>query len=90
MLIQYIVPLLITACLAALALVLLRTMGVPADGRVEIIISGDEKAENIENAVAMAKRLSEQYFKNAGVYIRGGESTYVNALCRRYDVCRKE
>ena len=90
MLIQYIVPLLITACLAAAVLLLLRTMGVPADGSVEIIISGDEKADNIESAVAMAKRLSEQYFKDAKVYIRGGESTYVNALCRRYDVCRKE
>ncbi len=90
MLTQYIVPLLITVCLALVAILLLRAMGVPAGGSVEIIIAGDEKAENIENTVAMAKRLSEQYFKNARVYIRGGENTYVNALCRRYGVLRKE
>ncbi len=90
MLIQYIIPLLITVCLAAGILILLRAMGVPADGNVEIIITGDEKAENMENAVAMAKRLSEHYFKNARVYIRGDESTYISVLCKRYGVCRKE
>ncbi len=90
MLMQYIVPLLITVCLALAALLLFRAMGVPAEGSVEIIITGDEKAENIENTVAMAKRLSERYFKNARVYIRGGDDTYVSALCRRYGVRRKE
>ncbi len=90
MLMQYIVPLLITVCLAAAARLLLYAMGVPADGSVEIIITGDEGAENIENTVAMAKRLSQRYFKDACVYIRGSDSTYVNALCSRYGVQRKQ
>ncbi|MBE7024556.1 MAG: hypothetical protein E7408_00675 [Ruminococcaceae bacterium] len=90
MLLEYIVPLLITVCLAAAALLLLRAMGVPADGSVEIIITGDEDVENIENTVAMAKRLGQRYFSNARVYIRGSDSTYVNALCKRYGVLKKQ
>ena len=90
MLVQYIVPFLITVCLAAAAFILLRAIGVPAGGNVEIIIAGDEGAENIENTVAMAKRLSQRYFSGARVYIRGGDTTYVNALCARYGVERKQ
>lgn len=90
MLFTYIIPLLITVCLAATALVLLYAVGVPADGSVEIIITGEEGKENIENTVAIAKRLSQRYFTGARVYVRGGDSTYVNALCRRYDVLKKE
>ncbi len=90
MLMQYIVPLLITVCIAMAVLLLLHAAGKPAGGNVEIIITGEEGAENIENTVAMAKRFAQQYFKNADVYIRGSDSTYVRALCRRYGVQRKE
>jgi hypothetical protein len=57
---------------------------------VEIIISGDEKAEQLENTVLLAKQAAQKYFKNANVYIRGGESKYIDVLCRRYHVQRKE
>ncbi len=90
MLMQYIVPLLITVCVALAATLLLHATGVPADGSVEIIITGDEGAENIENTVAMAKRFAQRYFKDACVYIRSSDSTYVRALCSRYGVQRKE
>ncbi len=90
MLITYIVPLFITAFLAFLMIWFLKFRGKPAGGNVEIIISGDEEAENLEHAVQTAKRLSCECFKTARVFIRGSDSTYVNALCKRYDVQRKE
>ncbi len=90
MLMQYGIPLLITLCLILATVVLLRSVHGTAEATVEIIISGDEQAENIENTVMIAKQMAQRYFKNASVYIRGEGSTYIDALCRRYDVMRKE
>ena len=87
---QYIVPLFISVCLAAAVFLLFYAEGRPAGGAIEIIIGGDETAESVEHTVAMARRLSERYFKNAQIYIRGGEERYVSALCKRYGVQRKE
>ena len=90
MLVQYIVPLIISVCLAAMVYILVYAQGKPAGGNVEIIICGEERTENVEHTVAMARQLSERYFKDAHIYIRGGEEQYVSALCRRYGVRRKE
>ena len=87
---QFLVPILITVCIFAAVYILLSAVGAPAGGNVEIIISGEEETDYIENTVVMAKQLSERYFKNASVFIRGGEDTYVRALCRRYGIDRKE
>lgn len=90
MLLNYAIPLLITFLLAAFCILLLRVIPGSTGARVEMIITGDEKAENMEKAVIIAKRLAQRYFKNAEVYVRGGANTYIDALCRRYDVRRKE
>ncbi len=87
---QFLVPILITVCIFAAVYILLTAVGMPAGGNVEIIISGEEQADCIENTVIMAKQLSERYFKNASVFIRGGDDTYVRAICRRYNIKRKE
>ncbi len=90
MLMQYIIPLIISLCIAAVVYILLYAAGRPAEGDVEIIIGGEEQTESVENTVAMARWLSERYFKDARIYIRGGEERYVSTLCRRYGVRRKE
>lgn len=87
---QYWISICITVCLAALVYLLIHAVGKPAGGHVEIIISGDENAESIENTVMMAKQLSQRYFRDASICIRGGEATYVGALCKRYNICQKE
>lgn len=87
---QYFIPIIITVLIWAVLYILINAVGAPADGKVEIIISGEEQADCIENTVIMAKQLSQRYFKNASVFIRGGEDTYVHALCQRYSVDRKE
>ena len=61
-----------------------------AETAVEIIVYGDENAEQIENTVMLAKEMAKRYFKNANVYIKGGEGAHLDVLCRRYNVLRKE
>lgn len=90
MALQIFIPILITVSVAAAVYILLQAVGVPAGGRVEIIISGDEQTDAIENTVILAKQMSQRYFKNASVFIRGGDDTYVRALCHRYSIDRKE
>lgn len=90
MLMQYIIPLLITLLLAVFWVFLLKNFHGSTKAAVEIIISGDEKAEQLENTVLVAKAAAERYFKNANVYIRGGDDAYIDILCRRYHVLRKE
>ncbi|MBQ7036135.1 MAG: hypothetical protein IJN74_01430 [Clostridia bacterium] len=90
MLMQYGIPLLITGFLALFAVLLFRSLHGSTEASVEIIISGDEGAEQLENTVMIAKQAAERYFKNASVYIRGGEGAYIDALCQRYHVLRKE
>lgn len=90
MLMQYGIPLLITLCLVLSAFVLLWSLQGSSDVAVEIIISGEEKAEQIENTLMAAKLATQRYLKNASVYIKGGDSAYIDALCRRYNVLRKE
>lgn len=90
MLVQYGIPLLITLCLICTIALLFRAVISPVHTYVEIIISGDDKTEDLENAVITAKRISEKYFNNACVYIRGEENAYLNAICRRFDIQRKD
>ncbi len=90
MLMQYIIPLLITLLLAVFSVLLLKNVLGRTEAAVEIIISGDEKVEQLENTVLIAKQAAQRYFKNANVYIRGGDGAYIDVLCRRHHVLRKE
>ena len=90
MLMDYCIPLLITFLLASLAVILLYAVPKGTETPVEIIVSGDEKTENIEKTVLCARRIAGRYFKNVSVYIRGGQDAYIDVLCRRYHVQRKE
>ncbi len=90
MLMQYGIPLLITLLLVWTVVLLIRAITVPARTYVEIIISGDDVPEDVENAVITAKRLAEKYFENASVYVKGQDNIYINAICRRFGIERKE
>ncbi len=90
MLMQYGIPLLITLLLIWTVVLLVRAIVAPARTYVEIIVSGDDVPEDVENAVMTAKRLAERYFENACVYVRGKDNIYIDAICRRFDVKRKD
>ena len=79
----YLIPvsaiILILAALYILFFAAVRDIG---DARVDIIINAD--GECAEQQVITAKRVASRYFKNSAVYVRGGNKTYAEALCRAY------
>ncbi|MDD6308650.1 MAG: hypothetical protein PUB07_04770 [Clostridia bacterium] len=87
--VQYGIPILITLLLVCMVVLLLRAVRAPVRTYVEIIVSGDECPEDLENAVITAKLLAERYFDDACVYVRGKDNAYIDMICRRYGVCRK-
>lgn len=88
---EYIVAGIIVFMLAVSSYILIRaTLGDIEKTRIEIVIDADTADEDIEYAVITAKRVAEKYFRNCDVYIKGGESELIYALCRTHGVIRKE
>ena len=91
MLYEYIIPLMILAAVAAAAFIIIRAVFMSRTfTQMDIIISADDEAEEVERGIVTARFVTEKYFVNAAIYVSGEDDGYIEYLCKTYGVLRKE
>ena len=90
MIVEYLIPIIITFLLAAALFTLIASTIMPSDAKVEIIVYSDENPDNLEYALMSAEKVAEKYFNNSTIYLKGRENDYINAVCKKYGAIRKD
>lgn len=86
---EYLLPVIITATLCFFFLWILKNLNLPCDGgAVEIIIDGNENPEDLEKLILSSKYVAENYLVGAKIYL-SGETEITATLCRQHNILQK-
>ena len=86
---EYLLPIIITIAMCFFFLWIIKNLNLPCDGgAVEIIIDGNENAEDLEKLILSSKYVAENYFVGAKIYL-SGDSQIVDTLCRQHKILKK-
>jgi len=83
---EYIISVICSMVFTLAFYLILRAITPSSDMRIEIIINAEDKEDETEKTIVAAKLIADKHFKNAEIYIRGGNPAYVDALCRQYGI----
>ncbi|MBR5218159.1 MAG: hypothetical protein IKV89_00365 [Clostridia bacterium] len=83
---EYIISVICIIIFALAFYLILRAVTPSSNMKIEIIIDARQGEEETEKTIVAAKLIADRHFKNAEIYIRGGNPDYVETLCRQYGI----